>query len=427
MHCRAPEVLLSGPAGTGKSRGCLEKLHLMCLANPGMRGLIVRKVRDSLASTALATYRQHVAPEAIAAGIVHFYGGSAEEPPQYRYENGSAIMLGGMDKPTKIMSSEYDVAYAQEAIELTITDWENITTRLRNGKVSFQQLIADTNPDSPKHWLKQRCDRGTTKIIYCRHQDNPTLVGPDGTPTEQGAAYLRLLDGLTGVRRLRLRDGKWAAAEGIIYDAWDEDIHLVDRRPIPTNWQRYWTVDFGFTNPFVLQCWAVDPDGRLWLYREIYRTKTLVEDHAAAILDAVTDEHGRWTEPRPRAVICDHDAEDRATLERKLGMGTIAAHKSVSDGIQAVQARMRKAGDGRPRIFIMRDSLIGGPDPDLDEAKKPVCTAEELPGYVWAIKPGAGGDLKEAPAKINDHGADAMRYVVAELDLGGRPRIRTLG
>jgi phage terminase large subunit len=442
MHCRATEVLLSGPAGTGKSRACLEKLHLMCLANPGMKGLIVRKVRDSLASTALATYRQHVAKEAIDAGICWFYGGSAEEPPQYRYGNGSAIMLGGMDKPTKIMSSEYDVVYVQEAIELTVTDWENITTRLRNGVVSFQQLIADTNPDRPKHWLKDRCDRGDTKLIYCRHQDNPVYYHPDGTLTEQGAAYMATLDRLTGVRRLRLRDGKWVAAEGIIYGVWDEGVHLIDARAIPPDWERFWTVDFGFTNPFVLQCWAVDGDGRLYLYREIYRTKTLVEDHAKAILAAVrrcavcckskAADHDcqdckacrlEWTEPRPRAVICDHDAEDRATLERHLGMSTTPARKTVSDGIQAVQTRMRVAKDGRPRIFVMRGEPLGGRDPDLDEEKKPCSTAEEISGYVWAVKP--GGEAKEEPLKKDDHGCDAMRYAVAEADLGRRPQYRS--
>ena len=41
MLCRDPEVLLSGPAGTGKSRASLEKLHLAAMRYPGMRGLIV--------------------------------------------------------------------------------------------------------------------------------------------------------------------------------------------------------------------------------------------------------------------------------------------------------------------------------------------------------------------------------------------------
>lgn len=443
FHCRASEVLLSGPAGTGKSRGCLEKLHMMALLNPGMRGLIVRKTRESLGSTALVTWREHVAKEALASGVVSFYGGSAEEPPQYRYTNGSKIMIGGMDKPTKIMSSEYDIAYVQEAIELTTTDWENITTRLRNGVISFQQLIADCNPDMPTHWLKQRCDSGATKMIHCRHEDNPVLFTADGALTVRGADYISKLDALTGVRYQRLRRGLWVAAEGLIYEGYDPAIHLIEPFTIPANWTRWWVVDFGFTNPFVLQCWAEDPDGRLYLYREIYKTKTLVEDHARDILLQVTKVTGdvpertvltakdirddianglrEWTEPRPRALICDHDAEDRATLERHVGMSTSAAHKTVKDGIQAAQSRFTPAGDGRARIFLLRDALVER-DPALEDAKKPCCTAEEVVGYVWDAQPGK--PPKEVPVKENDHGCDGLRYIVAERDLGGRPRIR---
>ena len=114
FECRDYEVLLIGPAGTGKSRGCLEKLHLQAMKHPGMRGLIVRKTLASLGSTTLVTWRSYVIKQALLTGEVEFYGGSQEEPPQYRYRNGSVIVIGGMDKPTKIMSSEYDVAYVGE-------------------------------------------------------------------------------------------------------------------------------------------------------------------------------------------------------------------------------------------------------------------------------------------------------------------------
>jgi phage terminase large subunit len=346
-----------------------------------------------------------------------------------------------MDKATRIMSSEYDVVYAQEAIELTEDDWEAITTRLRNGKISFQQLLADTNPSVPTHWLKQRCDRGDTAFLNCRHEDNPVLY-QDGQMTGIGRAYLDKLAKLTGVRRARLEKGLWVAAEGQIYDTYDPDIHLVPQSTIPHSWTRWWTVDFGYTNPFVLQCWAEDPDGRLILYREIYKTKTLVEDHAKTILRAVRrcaeccdsnaethDCHAcdacqmEWAEPRPRAVICDHDAEDRATLERHLGMSTVAARKTVRDGLQAAQARLKPAGDGRPRLMLMRDALLER-DEELDDAKKPCCSAEEIVGYVWDQAPGK--QPKEAPLKQDDHGMDALRYMVAARDLGGRPNIRRM-
>jgi phage terminase large subunit len=396
---------------------------MLALLNPGMRGLIVRKTLASLGSTALVTWNRFVIPEAKQVGDVEWYGGSQQEAPGYRYRNGSTINVGGMDKATKIMSSEYDVAYVQEAIELAEADWEAITTRLRNGMISFQQIMGDTNPDVPTHWLKGRCDRGTCRMLDSRHEDNPILYTDDGQLTDVGAAYIAKLDALTGPRHARLRRGLWVAAEGQIYDGYDPARHLVDRFDIPPEWPRYWAVDFGFTNPQVIQWWAQDPDGRLYLYREIYHTRRTVDVHARHALAQVVDERGRWTEPRPRAIICDHDAEGRAVLERELGMGTVAARKTVTDGIQAAQARIRPAGDGKPRLYLLRDSLVER-DQDLVDGKKPTCTAEEIPGYVWDT--GAGKAPKEQPLKADDHGCDAMRYMVAEMDLQARPRLRMM-
>lgn len=422
LECRNPEVLLSGPAGTGKSRAALEKLHLMALKYPGMRGLMVRKTAVSLTSTALVTWKTHVVSEALTAGLLEWFGGSPQESAGYRYRNGSRINVGGMDKPTRIMSSEYDAVYVQEAIELTETDWESITTRLRNGVIPYQQLIADTNPDTPTHWLKLRCDSGTTTMLESRHEDNPVLFNADATLTEGGAEYISKLDNLTGVRKHRLRHGKWVAAEGVIYEEWDSAVHLIDPFEPPASWTRWWAVDFGYTNPFVLQQWAEDPDGRLYLYREFYQTRRLVEDHARDVLSVVLDDEGNWIEPKPRGIVCDHDAEDRATLERHLNRSTIAAQKTVSDGIQATAKRMQIAGDGKPRIYVMRN-CVWKRDPDLVDSKRPLCTAEEIPGYVWDITDGK--PPKEVPIKDNDHGCDAMRYVVAERQ-AGRPRVRIM-
>src|SRR5579871_192987 len=203
MRCRAKEVVLSGPAGTGKSRACLEKLHICAEKYAKMRGLIVRKTRESLTESALVTWEKKVVPAghaALTAVRRNFRQG-------YQYPNGSEIVVGGMDKPSKVMSTEYDLIFVQEGIELAEGDWEALTTRLRNGKMPFQQLIGDTNPDSPTHWLKRRADAGQTVLLESRHEDNPTV-----TPE-----YLATLDALTGARRLRLRFGKWVQAEGQVY------------------------------------------------------------------------------------------------------------------------------------------------------------------------------------------------------------------
>jgi len=223
------------------------------------------------------------------------------------------------------------------------------------------------------------------------------------------------------VRKARLLDGLWVAAEGIIYEEWDPSVHLVDWFDPPAEWPRWWSVDFGYVNPFVLQRWALDPDGALWLYAERYLTRQLVEDHARAVLAEVAPD-GVWREPMPMTIVCDHDAEDKATLERHLGLGTTNAYKAVTVGIEAVQSRLRPDAVKGPGLRIMRDACRDR-DADLADAKKPTCTAEEIPGYVWA-KPAPGRPAKEEPVKLDDHGCDALRYVVAEVDLGARPRVR---
>ena len=79
--------------------------------------------------------------------------------------------------------------------------------------------------------------------------------------------------------------GRWVAFEGLVYDVFDPREHIIDMRPneIPPSWRRIISIDFGFNHPFVAQWWAIDPEGRMYRYREIYKTGRLVEDHAKDI------------------------------------------------------------------------------------------------------------------------------------------------
>ena len=434
LYDKSREILLSGPAGTGKSRAILEKLFLVAEKYPRCRILILRKTRASLTEAALVTFEEKVVP----AGHSCLNGATRQNRASYRFPNGSKIIIGGLDKANKVMSTEYDIIYIQEAIEVTDDDLEKVTTRLRNGVLPYQQLLMDTNPDGPRHWLKLRCERGQTKMVESRHEDNPVYFDQvKKTLTTRGRAYIQdVLDKLTGVRFKRLRHGLWVAAEGLVYEHWDPAIHRIDRSSIkiPRDWPRYWGVDFGMTNPFVWQNWVKGSDGDLYRTAEIYRTNRLVEDHCADIMEYVGWKHiggGRHEpirekpEPLPRAVICDHDAEDRATFERHTGLETIGAYKAVTAGIQAVAERLGRPRieqeDGtileakKSRIFWFRDALIHPRDPRLEEKKRPCSSEEEFDGYVWDTSKNDQG-LKEKPLKKDDHAKDEERYVVAYVD-----------
>ncbi len=244
---RDPEIIISGPAGTGKSRSVIEKLHLAALKYPNARILMLRKTRRSLTESGMVTYWTKIRPD---------LDGVQWKPSmqQYQYPNGSIIAVGGLDKPSKIMSSEWDIIYCQECTDLTETDWESCTIRLRNNVMPYQQLLGDCNPDAPTHWARQRANSGKTIMLESRHEDNPVLFSGDGDITNEGKRYLGTLESLTGVRLARYRYGVWASSEGMVYqNEWSRVNNLIDRFSIPRTWARYLSVDMGYTNPFVCE------------------------------------------------------------------------------------------------------------------------------------------------------------------------------
>lgn len=397
-RCRDIEILMDGPAGTGKTRGILEKAHRVLIKYAGCRVLAVRKTRASMTQSVLVTYENKVLPP----NSPIKRGANRANRASYKYPNGSELVIGGLDNADRIMSTEYDLIIGFEWTEATEEDHEKLLTRLRNGVVPYQQLIADCNPSYPSHWLNQRAKNGQMTRILSRHSDNPSV-----TPE-----YLATLNRLTGARRLRLLEGKWAAQEGLVYPDFDEAIHVIKPFEIPAEWPRYRSIDFGFTNPFVCQFWAIDPDGRVYLYKEIYKTKQLVPEHAAKILDISGDDYFIRTFADPE------DADGREELKRR-GIYTYPAQKSINLGIQKVQEYLKIQEDGKPRFFIF-DNVCIDRDPVLVEAKKPTSTIAEMENYRWPDTPKNSTTEKEVPIDENNHGLDAARYFVYSYSVFNR-------
>jgi len=315
-----------------------------------------------------------------------------------------------MDKSTKILSAEHDIIYVNQVEELSLAEWETLTTRAtgRAGNMPYAQTIGDMNPAWPTHWVYKRV---SLTLFQSYRTENPVLYDQEsGEITEQGRRTELVLDGLTGVRRARLRDGRPALAEGAVYPMWNSHLHVIDPFKIPDEWRRFRVVDFGFNNPFVCHWWALGPDGDMYRYREIYMSKRTVRDHAEHIKALSVGEPIETT-------VCDWDAEGRATLEEN-GIATEQAIKDVQTGIQAVQARL-DVNSGRPGLFYFRNACVET-DERMEGMRRPACTEDEYPGYVWAPSQD-GKEEKEVPVKKDDHGVDTTKYAVmyVEGETGG--------
>lgn len=421
---RDKRVLVDGPLGTGKTRMHLEGARARALKYPGIRILFLRKFRRWLTETVLVTLEEEVLVE----GDLVSDRIQRNTRSSYRFANGSQIVVAGLDDPQSVFSAQYDFIYIFEATEVSQTAVEQADGRLRNNRAPYQQLVMDCNPSSPSHWLHVKFSTGWCRRFPMRHTDNPALyqrdaagklvVGEDGEPvmTRMGRDYLeRLADGLSGVRTLRLLKGLWVQAEGVVYEGWDAAVHVTRRRELPAGWQaldHIWAVDFGFNDPFVWQQWTHLGDDVWCLTRELHQPGLLVEDAARLIL-----QYSAGDAP-PLAIVCDHDREDRATLERHLGRGTLPADKknTILHGIDSVASRLKKSGNGKPRLVVCEDSLENAPDPARRSAGTPIGFVAEVESYQWKPDVVAGGYNKDVPLDRDNHSMDCCRYAVAWME-----------
>jgi PBSX family phage terminase large subunit len=413
------ELLLVGPAGTGKTLAILHKIHALCLKYPGLRVLFLRRNRVDLTESALQIFEEEILPP----GHYLTKGPKREHRSKYQYRNGSQIILGGQDvtprreSGSRYRSAKYDIIYICEASEIDFDFYEGLLRALRSFKLPYRQIIMDTNPAHPEHWLKKRGTpepgRGAARlrILNTSHKDNPAYWNNvEAVWTEQGREYIKdTLEALSGVRRLRLLYGLWAASEGMIYEDYNPDLHHIPPGKLPPylmdSARVIWSVDFGYwPDPFVWQNWRVDTEGRMYLVQEIYCVKRIVEDIARDIISLTVGQR------LPEAIVCDHDSMNRATLERHLGMVTIPAYKAIVDGIQNVMARWRVQHDGHAKLYIVQ-GCTWQPDRTLSKAKRPYSTAGEIEGYIWDPD-----SKKTIPIDKDNHGMDALRYAAAYVD-----------
>lgn len=403
FNLKDSQLIISGPAETGKTIACLHLLDSLAWKYPGMQGAIIRKTYRSMPGSVLQTYEKKVLTEGD--GVTKRGG---EKPEWFDYPNGSRLWIGGMDNPAKVLSSERDVIYVNQAEELTLDEWETLTTRAtgRAGNMPYAQVIGDCNPGAFSHWIKGSANDGKLRLLESRHEDNPTLFDQQTKQiTPQGERSLEALDRLTGVRYLRLRKGLWAAAEGSVYDTFDRAKHIADSMEGVVRYVA--GVDWGFTNPGVIQVWGIDGDKRMARAKEIYRTKMTI-DWWIAQAQQVKKDH------KDVVFICDPSEPGYIKQFRNAGLNVVEAFNDISLGINNIQQRLVVQKDGRPRLVFLRGGLLDR-DEELARSHKPTCAEEEMEAYIWP-KGADGKPLKETPVDDNNHAMDAMRYAAAYVD-----------
>lgn len=359
-----------GGIGSGKTTaGCWRSL-IRC--QPGESGMIIAPTYPMLRDVVQKTLFEMLH----AAGIAFEFFKSEERA----IINGCPVLFRSAEHPDRLRGPNLSWAYGDEGALWEEDVWKVILGRLRVGKPSAWITTTPAGFNWVwRYWVENA--RQGYEAIRASSRENRFL------PKE----YIEdLVDNYAGEYAKQEIDGEFVAFEGLVYSEFSHLLHIVDPFPIPDGWAKCRGIDYGYTNPFVCLWGAIDPDGRLFIYDEHYRRKTLIADHATAI----KTRPGQW-----QFTVADHDAQDNAEMQSN-GVSTRNAQKDVIRGIQKVKARLEKAGDGKPRLFVMRNC---------------VNTIREMGMYRWQEAKGQRNE-KEEPMKEMDHACDCLRYMTFELD-----------
>jgi len=398
----APEVMYSGAVRAGKTYALCAKLYGRA-NRPGARELLVRKTMPALKATTLQT-------------LIH---GDGQTPPiippgsyvhnktdhTIKFNNGGEIvylsLVNDGDGGTQQRIGSYSATgvAGDEATEYDHQDYRMLLSRASvTVKGLPKQCYWACNPGSPSHFLADRfAPPGSGK--------SKPLSGCVCIPTYTrenfflSKDYLDMLDRDKGTLWYRrFVEGLWVGAEGLVYDRWDRQIHVQTRNE---RFARYVVgVDDGYTNPFCALLAGVDGDGRVHVLREFYRSGLLVGARVSAIQDTAL---GCGVD----AVMVDPSSPDLIAEVKSRGLSVVGANNDVVPGINAVQGRLAVLPDGRPRLTV---------DPSCENLIR------EMETYQW--KP---NKPKDEPVKAHDHACDALRYLIARLDLSAPFFAMTVG
>lgn len=262
--------------------------------------------------------------------------------------------------------------------------------------VEGSKWFFNCNPaGSSLHWFKQAwIDRYVQKKLLYLHfsmDDNPSLS--EDVKEKYRSMYV-------GTFYRRYIEGRWVAAEGVIYDMWSRTENVYTEEDTERVFDgfvggpRYIGVDYGTTNPMVfLDC--TDTGQYLLINNEYYYDSRATMTKAQKTDKEYADDFEKFVDfDHTVTVIIDPSAESFKVELRNRGYRLKDADNTVLDGLR-ITASM---------IQTRRLKVLKGKTPNL---------LREIESYIWDEKAVQRGE--EKPLKEHDHAMDAMRYICKTL------------
>lgn len=251
--------------------------------------------------------------------------------------------------------------------------------------VQGSRLWFNCNPENPLHWFKkewiEKADEKNCLYLHFSMEDNPSL-------SQEIIERYRSL--YSGAFYERFVEGKWVAAEGLVYPFFSRENNVF--QGIPECERFYISCDYGTVNPFSLGLWGLCDgiwyriDERYWSSKREGSQKT--DEEYYEMLEEMAGDRNI------EAVIADPSAVSFMECIRRHGRYSVSPAKNdVTDGIRRVSEALKGK---KIKICSHCNDIL-----------------REFSLYRWDTS-----SVKDVPRKEYDHAMDDMRYFVSTVLYG---------
>lgn len=389
---RKPICLIYGGRGSGKSRAVAQRIISQALQTP-TRFALVRKVGDTIRDS---QYRELF--DLVSSANLDDSFKFLSSPLMIRCKNNDSIILTrGLDKSSKIKSlANVDFIWVEEAEELTLKDWEDLSLSVR-GRTSdsshnhaLKQIVLTFNPVR-NHWIRD---------IFFNPQDN-SLRNPNRVyalrSTYKDNFFLDA-DFSEKLNELKTRNeslyrmyalGEFVELENRIFERlhisdFIDNIHMLQCVAFGA--------DFGFNDPSTLVLCAANLETREIFVKEfVYAKRITEEEFAARCYEEMRKASIEYSfNFMSKAIHCDSAKPSAIECLRRQNLNAVPVSKksATTKGFRydAAQLLMQFS------IHISSDS---------ENAKR------EFYDYCWQTH---NGIIIDEPVDYNDHTVDAAKY-----------------
>jgi len=264
-------------------------------------------------------------------------------------------------------------------------DWIDVSRQ----RVSFTggRILLVTTPYS-MNWLYKEVylpwEMGEDQDVEC-----VTPIFLDN-PLSSVEEYLRAKDKLPRWKFLMMYHARFTKPAGLIFPKYS----TIPRFPIPANWDRGRSIDFGFNNPTGILEFAQSPKTGIWYVYKEYKQSGMDMDQVENILNEGMGE-----------IIGDPSAKQMIKTLYRHGFPIKEGDNAVMPGIASTYSALKKG-----KLIIFDDMLQ---------------LIDELDSYQYLVDED-DGNLTNQPVKYNDHLVDPLRYFWYTHYHSGSPAVEVL-